>query len=142
MPKRIIANVHFENGAMTVSHKAQLAAQIAEMPNGPGLMTIERMTRTNAQNRYYWGVVVNAIAEETKNDPDAIHEVLKAKFNPITVTFANDKGEIVDEIEGGGSTASMTLDVFAEYVDHVKNWARDFLGITIPEAGEYQEENP
>src|SRR5262245_15106254 len=38
--------------------------------------------RTEPQMRYYWGVVVNLMGDDTGDDIDIIHECLKDKFAP------------------------------------------------------------
>lgn len=53
-----------------------------------------RATRSIQQSRYYWGVVVELIAEHTGYTPEEIHEVLKAKFIPKHLALSDSNGEI------------------------------------------------
>src|SRR4051794_1255868 len=39
-------------------------------------------TRSNNQNRFYWGVVLTMIAAETGHTTEEIHEYMKDKFLP------------------------------------------------------------
>ncbi len=93
------------------------------------------MTRTAAQNAYYWGVVVAMISEGTGNDPDVVHEALKSMFNPVRFTYLDKVGEF-HETRIGGSTAVKSLDAFAEYLEACRMWAAQELGIVIPDPGE------
>lgn len=44
-------------------------------------LTNKRPKRTDSQNRYYWGVYLPLIAEETgEQDLDSLHELFKGKF--------------------------------------------------------------
>ena len=40
----------------------------------------ERGTRSQKQNKYYWGVVLALIAEYMGEQPEDLHEIFKAKF--------------------------------------------------------------
>lgn len=71
--------------------------------------------RTDAQNAYYHGVVLQMISEHTGDDHDSIHEEMKKRFN------------------GGKSTTRLPTKEFNEYVSRVKIWAAEFLGLPIPD---------
>lgn len=92
--------------------------------------------RTNAANRYYWGVVVEAFASYLLDQGDAIHatraaemahEILKQKFLPKT---------FVDRTTGealtvGGSSAELSVDEFSRYLDACSVWLGE-MGIVLP----------
>jgi len=85
--------------------------------------------RTNKQNRYYWKVIIGTIAQYTGDEPERIHDALRLKFlyEPAVV-------------EGGldyiGRTSTMTTAEFREYVERIRIWALDTLGINLPEPNE------
>jgi hypothetical protein len=87
----------------------------------------EKRKRSNQQNKYYWGVVLQLIAEHTGEDPENIHEALKAHFAPKHVV-----GNIVIP------SATRYLDTidFSTFVEKVARWAAEELGIMIPLPGE------
>jgi hypothetical protein len=89
-------------------------------------VTVERQKRkrTNQQNRWYWGVVLQLISEHTGEDPENLHEALKAHFAPKHVV-----GNIVVP------SASRYLDTmdFSTYCEKVRRWAAEELHISIPD---------
>jgi len=87
--------------------------------------------RTLKQSAYYWGVVVRMIADETGHTSDEIHEMLKRMFLKDLIEI---KGEQYETVK---STTSLDTRGFSkDYVDRIKLWALDTLGITIPESDE------
>jgi len=83
--------------------------------------------RSLSQNRYYWGVVLQIISEVTEHTPEELHEVFKEKFlNKIEVM-----GTLIPE-----STTRISKKEFSEYIDRIRQWALDFLGIQIPAPNE------
>lgn len=88
-----------------------------------------RKVRSTEQNAYYWGVVVRMIADHcgyrTAEEVQGVHEELRRKFltghGPLSVT---------------PSTASLSTEEFSEYVEAVRRWAADELGIYIPDPNE------
>ena len=81
-----------------------------------------RAKRSDAQNKYYWGVVVQMIADETGNNKDMTHDGLRSMF-------LIDKTGKMPVIR---STTSMTTKEFMEYIDTVVLWAAEFLGVIVP----------
>lgn len=80
-------------------------------------------TRTLTQNRLYW-VYIHAIAADTGDTPDAIHEAFKLKF---LRRFTS------EGFEYAGSTTGLDTAEFTKYIDTIKAFARDELGIILPE---------
>jgi len=88
-----------------------------------------RKKRSNPQNNYYFGVVVNEISRSTGFFPDEVHDLLKRKFlsfekaNPITgeaCVFAK-------------STTGLTTQEFEQYCEQIRIWCISELDIYIPE---------
>lgn len=96
-------------------------------------ITVERFRnrRSDEANAYYWGVVVpmiqDAIGEE---DPETVHEMLKAEFNYEILAIGN------KEIRKVKSTAKLDTKEFSEYVERVRKFASEFLSLYIPDPGE------
>lgn len=63
--------------------------------------------RSGQQNRWYWGVIVQLLADHTGYTADEIHEVLKAKFIPKHLALADRNGEVKGEFVIGGTTTTM-----------------------------------
>lgn len=89
--------------------------------------------RSQQANRFYWGVVVDILSEHTGFTPDEMHEWLKMRFIPKKLAVCDDNGEIKGEFVLGGSTRKMSVKQFGEYVDDVRRWAADELGVVIPD---------
>src|SRR5213075_1155179 len=99
-------------------------------------ITIERKSarRSDAANRYYFGVVVKTISDYTGYSPDETHAALKALHLPKHLTFADGNGEVVGELVIGGSTRVLNTIEFSDFLANVRAWAHDYLGLTIPDA--------
>ena len=96
--------------------------------------------RTIKQNRAYWGAVINqiaiAIANDTGQDADDVHDYFKTKFlqrkiiNPAT-------GELITVV---GSTANLNTKEFTDFVEKCYNIAalpkdRGGWGLVLSEIG-------
>ena len=86
--------------------------------------------RTNAENRYYWGVIVRMVSDEMGIIPDEAHDFLKGLFLKEGVEVEEKRFEIVR------STASLTVAQFEEYCEKARQWAASELGCVIPLPGE------
>lgn len=90
-------------------------------------LTVERRrgARTEKMNHYYFGVIIETVAEKTGYLPQEAHEVLKSKFLRTKLVWRG------GEITTVRSTASLTVDEFSEYMMQCIQEAAD-LGISIP----------
>jgi hypothetical protein len=105
-----------------------------QLPNGkpalPPVATADRNSprhpkrrRTDPQNRYYWGVVVEAFARDLRRrgwrpcDPLAAHAIFKKKFLP----------------PGFFSTTRLGTIHFARYVERCRRWLREEWEVFTPD---------
>lgn len=87
--------------------------------------------RSNPQNRYYFGVVVKIIGLFIgEADPEAVHDMLKNQFN-YEIKVVGGK-----EIRVPQSTADLDTDAFAQYIERIRAWASEWLGLYIPDPNE------
>ena len=86
-------------------------------------------TRSNNQNRWYFGVVLPIIAQETGDDEESIHESLLMKFASKRVKSKKDKRF---SLVVAKRSKSMNTAEFSEYVEKIRVWVASF-GITIPD---------
>jgi hypothetical protein len=103
-------------------------------------------SRSNPQNRYYWGVVVHMIKERfkelgyTKTDihdskvsspltRDDVHLFLRNQF--LKDDLISKEGEILGTLSK--STKDLSTDEFVKYLDNVRDWAVISLDIEIPD---------
>lgn len=72
--------------------------------------------RTEAQNRYYWGVYLPLIAKEKgENDLDRLHELFKGKF--LTQGVVEVLGE---KVRMKKSTTELSINDFCEYIMNIE----------------------
>jgi hypothetical protein len=83
----------------------------------------QRATRSDAQNKYYWAVVVGLLAEHCGYAPDEMHEALKWKFL---------RREAESALPTVRSTTSLDTAAFEDFLAGVRAWAATDLGVNIP----------
>jgi hypothetical protein len=100
------------------------------------VVTVTRVQhlRSLPQNRYYHGVVVDMIAGYIGESRDETHELLKSRFLPVR------RVELLDGqfIEMPPTTRLLTVEEMTAYIEQVRVWAAQFLGLSIPDAGEVE----
>ena len=108
-----------------------------------------RKSRSLPQNRYYFGVVLRVIEQDTGIEVEDLHEIFKHKFN-LRTEF--DLDGVSDDFTGtlaavelmGGlrevalSTKRMSTKQFTIYLDKITRWASD-KGMHIPQPNEIPE---
>lgn len=89
--------------------------------------------RTLDQNKLYW-VWLNCIEMETGNDKDELHEYFKDKLLPKM------RLEMFDDTYERRSTKNLDTAMFSEYLERLKQFARDKLNIRLlsPEEQEFE----
>lgn len=122
-------------GKVRIRNDGLYRETMASWPDGELVITIEprHATRSNQQNRWYWGVIVEQISEKTGFDPDETHEVLKARFLPKKLALCDGNGEIQGEYVIGGSTTKLDKVQFGEYCEAIRRWAAESLELQIPD---------
>lgn len=100
------------------------------------MITIEerKRNRSLSQNAYMWGVVippiVTAFNEYGNNvDSEQVHEFLKDEVGKLTKMVVLPDGEVK---RISGSTAELKTMEFEDYLERVRAWAAEVLGIQIP----------
>ena len=88
-----------------------------------------RKNRTDAQNRYYWGCVVDILSRSVGLEPEEVHDYIKRRFLPV-------RSEAFGEIVSGKSTARLTTLEFMELIERVQRWAAQDLQCYIPDPSE------
>jgi len=123
-------------GELKLQNRGRLEQDLKHFPACDVVLIIKpRAKRSSEQNRYYWGVVVHEITirlRELGNEvtPEMVHEYLKARFNKTTVYAKDD-----EFLEMAMSTTELNKEEFSEYVEAIKRWAADIIGIYIPDPG-------
>lgn len=98
--------------------------------------------RSDAQNRYWWGVLVPYsakglydIGNEWAKDNKKVHNYLGKLFLTTTIEILTNEGEVVEQ-EIVRSTTELNTFEFSLIKDEIQMWASEFLGIYIPDPNE------
>lgn len=124
-------NVQNNSLVPTIEQKEQIHAFLFEKSSCYVTFAKEKKPRSNQESRYYWGVIVAMIAEETGYTDEEVHEFLKTKFLKKEMLIGRDHLAI------GVSTATLTTVEFEKYCSEVRQWASAELSLYIPLPSEY-----
>lgn len=86
----------------------------------------KRKDRSNNQNRYYFGVIIKILSDETGYFPQEIHEAMKIKFLQIEGA----------KFPVARSTSDLSTVETEDYYSKIRMWASSELGIYIPNPNE------
>lgn len=81
-----------------------------------------RDIRSDKQNKYYWGVLIDLLSSELGYTKDEMHEILKYQF----LTDRSGKFPIVR------STSSLDTEEMEVYLSFIREWAGKELHIYLP----------
>lgn len=135
----VVGSAEIRGGRLFIRNRKAFDAQVALLREGWELeVTVKRQRSTRSQqaNRFYWGVVIQALSEHTGYTPDEMHEFCKMKFIPKRLAVCDGNGVIQDEFVLAGSTRKMNTVDFYEYVDAIRMWAAETLDVVIPDPDE------
>lgn len=92
--------------------------------------------RSNPQNAYYFGVVVETVCERLRElghdiDKDTTHEFLKGRF--LFTEMTDPSGETIRIPQ---KTRDLSTTEFEEYIEKVKQFCAETLDVYVPDANE------
>jgi len=95
--------------------------------NGQYTLSLKKRVkkRTLDQNAYFW-LLMTCIEKETGEDKYVIHDFYCSKFLRSTETI---KGMDMNIVRG---TSKLTTQQFNDFLDRVREHAKDFFGMTLP----------
>jgi hypothetical protein len=79
--------------------------------------------RSLNQNQYYWGVVLKLIADHIGAETEEIHDALKYQFAAK---------RFIGNLVAPASTKRLDTIDFEAYLEKVRRWAVEELGVVIP----------
>lgn len=88
-------------------------------------------TRSLAQSRYYWGVVLAYLSEETGYTKDEAHQLMQRMF----LKYAKDVPDKKPQMFVRSTTSLSTIEM-NEYIEQIRTFAVSELGIYIPDPNE------
>lgn len=125
-----------DEGVLVFADASSWRAAIARHHGRDVWVSIVRQShaRTLPQNRYYWSVIVQEIAGYIGEGRDETHELLKQKFLPSREV------ELLDgqRLTMPPTTRTLTVEEFTAYIDQIKVWAAQFLGLSLPDANQVE----
>jgi hypothetical protein len=138
-----VSSAYVADGQLKLRNKAAFDKAASAFPDGEYIVTIERKvaTRSEQQNRYYWGVVLRLVAEHTGYTADELHEYFKKRFNSKRVVFVDTNGEVKEEDAIGQSTVKLSKITFGDYLKEIIAFAEDDLNVSIPPPAEHWQQS-
>jgi|SRR5579859_556767 len=125
-----------EDHKLIIHNRKKLLQELSECQPCEVLITIKKKgRRSNAQNNFYHGVVVEIVRHRLielghRIDHETCHEWIKHKFNSIPL--ADTDGTIIDYFPQ--STADLNKTEFSDLIERIRAFAIEHLGIDIPDA--------
>lgn len=117
------------NGKIQKNVSLLIKQTLTEFEGKRIVITIEKKksTRSAEQNSLYF-LYVEILAKELGYTKDEMHEIIKFKFN--RKHKVNEKtGEVLEYI---GSTTSLSVSEFTEYLDSLRIWASEMFNVYLP----------
>ena len=123
-----------KEGTLKIANVPAFKSALGVFEGFPVHITIEkaRAARSVRQNRFYWGVVIAMVADYTGYSAEETHEALKTLFLPKKVAMLDGNGDVVNELVIGGSTTVLKTIEFEDYMERIREFAREKFGIEIP----------
>lgn len=125
-----------EDHKLEIHNRKKLLQELSECQPCEVLITIKKKgRRSNPQNNYYHGVIVETIRHRlielgNRITHEELHEEIKRKFLPEPL--ADEHGTVI--FERGGSTADLNKSEFSDFIERIREWSSINLGLDIPDA--------
>lgn len=139
---KVLALGKVENGVLVLNNRKKLANNVKAFNGKNIILTIERKSkkRSNALNRYYWGVVIDISVNAFRNlgnavTADQVHEIFKFKF--LRTSIVNfDTGEVLEYTK---STSELSNTEFMDYFASIQQYMAETFDTYIPDPNELLE---
>lgn len=120
--------VKIENSKFKFVNKPMFDKELQGFEGKDVFVTLKeaKSTRSDNQNRYYFGVVLKIISDETGNDVEDLHEYFKTKYLPV-----EEKEILNSKVYTYKSTTSLVKKDFEEYLEKIRAFAAIELGLRI-----------
>lgn len=128
-------------GKLQWDDQAGFSAELRGLEDGSVVVTVKHASaatvRSQKANKYYFGVVLRIVSEETGQSVDDIHDAMCSQFLPSEqkrVEFFNRMtGESLAVDADTRRSSKLTGGPFYDFVEQVRLWAQEFLGIQTPD---------
>ena len=125
---QLLLPARIENGKVIWKDPVKLSKVLSEFNNKDVVVAIKtpRSNRSLSQNNYYWGVIIEVLADYTGYGKTEMHEVLRGKFLSDTREVGG------EQIRFSHSTTELDTSEFEKYLSDVREWASSMLNCFIP----------
>ncbi len=114
-----------------------ISKAVRSWPDCDGVLTLDtEEKRSNAANRYLFGVIYRDIHEYTRQPINDIHDEMCVRFTTETINYTNPATGQIVEMEIVRRTSGMKTTRFHKFVQDVKLFAQEFFGLTFEEPGD------
>lgn len=137
-----------QNGKLHISYKDKFLESLKLFTTKQDqvvrvIVTVKKLyrKRSNPQNAYYWGVVINEFClgfNDTQGEdcePEDAHYFLKQQFNYKEI-YDKKTGEV---LKIGKTTTNSTTIEFEEYLESCRRFIQEWFGRTVPLPNEQTE---
>ena len=128
-----------KKGKLNLYDPARYLVHLSSLEGKPVEVIVRKVqnNRTLSQNSWYWGVILEIISDHTGETKEDLHEHFLSKFASRIDYLAGKEGE-VEEIRVKERSHTMSTVRFTEYIESIRQWASEFLGLAIPDPGEVE----
>ncbi len=95
-----------------------------------------KSSRSIEQNRYYWGVVIDILANELWYTPEDMHKEIKKKFLIWNELFKQLEKQQQELLLTAVTTTTLNTKQFEELMTNIRQWSSIKLSINIPTPNE------
>jgi hypothetical protein len=128
----ITVSAQIREGRLVLDDRPAFETEIRDQPDGPVCVRVWR-PHSRRSDRYYFGVVLAHISETTGYTVAEAHDAMKRECNPKIETRVDRDGLVVDTRVTGGSTTELADADMSAYIDRVRQFAAERLGVNIPD---------
>jgi len=127
-----------KNGRLLMNNPEEFKAYLSTLNSDVELIVrnLGHKSRSDNQLRYYWGVVIRMISDETGYTPNEAHEICKALFLSEKLVLHTAHGDQI--IDTPKSTTALTTKEMEQYMSEIRMWASCELSLNIPEPNEVE----
>jgi len=113
-----------ENGKIEGFSREFFRSQVSRCVPGRYIMTIEKdhPTRSNKENRYYWGLILKIVGDELGYSPEECHAI----FGEMFLSYEKNGRRFIK------TTTKLKTVEFEEYLEKVRRFAAMELSINLP----------
>jgi len=122
-------------GVLYLRNRKRMDAALKKWRDCEVVVTVEKThaTRSQAQNAYYFGVIVATVSDCSGYTTNESHEMLKALNLPTELAERGVNGRLLNGMVIGGSTAKLNKLEFGEYLKSCVQWIAETFSVAVPD---------